>query len=334
MEVLTPDTIIGYAMRHLEGLTSFENIQLSDDFNLRIKVDGEGWTGKELDYRVAKFILSLQHDVLGAINSVSGGNISLKNISCHSKDFIVKVEVHDGCMEVVAKLRDVYKAAIANMDGKETVAAIALVATIITGGYIKVKDIEAQKEIAMKNMDEQTKVKALDAVNKATEVVTENSRALRYLVRNMRDEDTIKIGRGHAIVKKEAKQLLPPKREDVYYHVENVNVDDVYEMPKYDFENQIAYIRKDGTSFEASTKTLDEQSKRQLQVISNEADIKKTFPVIGLNVVVVIKDNKVDEAFVVGIGEKRVGSEDIHATLRKAREKSKGLAQASLLDHL
>lgn len=333
MEVLTPDTIIGYAMRHLEGLTSFDNIQLSEDFNLRIKVDGDGWTGKELDYRIAKFILSLQYDILGAINSVSGGKVTLKNISGHSKDFVVKVEVHDGCMEVVAKLRDVYKAAINNMDGKETVAAIALVAAIITGGYTKVKDIEAQKEIAMKNMDEQTKVKALDAVIKATDVATENSRALRYIVTKMQDEDTIKIGKGHALAKKDARQLLPPKREETHHQAENVNVDDVYEMPKYDFENQIAFIRKGSTSFEASTKTLDEQSKRQLQVISNEADLKKTFPVIGLNVVVVIKDNKVDEAFVVGIGAKRTGSEDIQATLRRVRDKSKGLEQASLLDH-
>lgn len=334
MDVLTPDTIVEYAMRHLEGAVSFENIQLSDDFNLRIKVDGEGWTGKELDYRIAKFILGIQHDVLGSINTVSGGKITLKNIGLHDKRIVVKVEVKDGCMEVVAKLGAVFAAAISNMSGPETVAAIAIVSVICAKGYTKIKDIEAQKEIAIKNMDEQTKLKAFDVVSKAFETAANNSSAIGYIVRKMQEGDTLKLGDGQALDRQEAKQLLPPKIETENSRTENVNVDDTYEMPKYDYENQIAFIRKGGISFEASTKTLDEQSKKQLQEFSNEADLKQTFPVIALNVVIVIKDGKVDEAFVVGIGEKREGTEDIHATLKRARSKPRGLNQASLLDHI
>lgn len=334
MDVLTPDTIVEYAMRHLEGAVSFENIRLSDDFNLKIKVDGDGWTGKELDYRIAKFILGLQHDVLGSINTVSGGNITLKNIGLHDKRIIVKVEIKDGCMEVVAKLGIVFAAAISNMSGPETIAAIAIVSLICANGYTKIKDIEAQKEIAIKNMDEQTKLKAFDVVSKALEAAAENSKALGYLVRKMQDGDTIKLGDGDALDRQEAKQLLPPKVETENSFTENVNVDDVFEMPKYDYENQIAFIRKGVISFEASTKTLDEQSKKQLQEFSNEADLKQTFPVIALNVVIVIKNRKVDEAFVVGIGEKRKGAEDIRETLKRVRSKPKGLDQASLLDHI
>lgn len=332
METLTPDNVLQYAVANLGDNITPERISFTQEFNLKIKLDGATWTGKEIDYRIAKFILYLQRDLIGIINSTTDDKVTLKNIKLHPLHPIVKIEIHEGCTEIYAKIADVLNFFSTLSDNKKLIA-LAITTAMFTTGTLGWRYIDAQKEVAIKNLDETTKQQLITTTNKAIDVSTINSRAINYILNQLEDDDRIQIKDGSKLSRSDAKILMPTKREKIHRETNHI-VDDHYEIPTYNYEKQTAIIRIQGTAFPASTRFLPDQEKLELHRLSTEADLKGTFPTINLHVMVIIESNKVKEAIITGIGEKRTGAQSIRDVLMAKAKEEKLTIQASLFDHI
>jgi len=317
VQTVTPEKLVEMVFQGIGTTVDFSEIVLSEDFNIKIKLDGDSWTGKEIDYRVARFILDLQYDILGMINSTLGTEYTLKNISGYHEECVVKVVIESGCTDILVKLCKPFTEILKDMTGKEKLLALALVAAFAAGGWVYTSDISAKKDIEIKRMDEETKVAGIELAKKSLDIVAENSRAINALVQKMSPGDTIMINGRHALTKKEVKPLLPEKQKDIDTPTTDYNVDDVYEMPAYNFERQIATIRKNGVrEFKVFTNQLPEEDKKKLHEISTAADIKGTFPVVELQVKVYVSEGKIASASIVKLGSKRKDAVDVRDAIR------------------
>lgn len=336
--VRNPEELTQAAISLLEGKIEVQDINISNDFCIRIKIIDKTWTNsKKIDYKIAGLVLDLQRDLLGLYNSISGESITLKNIHRFDKNFVVKVEVNDGCIEAITKLAGFFKAAVLNMDSKYKILAIALVCgTLAYGGdaWLKYSYLESVEKTKIKKLDEETKQQATQAVKEVALALANNKDTPKHLASRITPEGEIEFGNGEKFSRKALKDSIRESEEIEDKKPEfNYTIDATYDVPAYNYEDQTAKIRVKGFEFDASTRSLPEDVKRNIQQLANEADLKGTFARINLQVVGRFKGNELIESFITGIGLPREGSVEIMTILSKSQKASpKSVAvQGSLL---
>ncbi|WP_139311500.1 hypothetical protein [Desulfovibrio sp. DV] len=334
----SPEELTQAAISVLAGKINPENMTLAKDYSIRIKIADPTWTYRnKIDYKIAGLVLDIQKDILGMYSSISGTKIDLRNLHKFDKKFIIKVEVKDGCVEAVVKLAGFFEAVIKNMTGKQQVAAISIIcATLALGGsawfahsYLNhVEDIKAKIE------DEKTKQKLGESLKEVAIALANNKDTPKHIASRTSYDAVIEFGGGEKFTKDELQKAIKEQNQEDERRQQNFTIDAKYDVPSYNYEDQTARLRINGFEFDASTKSLSEDVKRDIQRDANEADLKGTFARVNLQVIANVRGNKLVDSYIIGVGVPRAGSVAITDVLSiKNKDKSLNSSQGSLLEY-
>ena len=332
-------------------LLSLQGEKISDSsffdgrFDINIKLTGEQWDG-EFNYRLAEFVLKIQHEVINIFNKCSDKKINITSLRSGYSELIVNVRVDRGCTSILVKFENIlrYLAKIVDgMDSKDKLKAITRFslcafagATIIIGAgryfdtQIKIAEINAQKEIKIE--DEKTKQHLAEIIQESKRSVPAAMAPMEYLAKQMHGSDTMKVGENQ-YSKPQAEETFrttPSTKEAVA--PQTYKVDGEYDINSADFKKGSITASKEGITRQLNTRSLSEDEKTALHQIYRDAELANTYPrKIGLQVNVMVKDGEWGGGMVMGLGEKRPGSMSIREAMDLSRPKPKpSIEQASL----
>lgn len=332
MRVSTRQDLVAAALAIAEGKLVPIDIEFAEYITDTIKIYSDSWNNaKEIDYKTARLINSVQQDILGIYNSIFKTNITLKNIDKY--DFlVVKISIEDGCIQFISKIckvvienifseiTDIAKV-FSDMTPNQRIATL-LILLAIAGAWKSPDIIRAARENPEVS-------RLLDSNDKVADAVSKNQRTPITIINNLGDGYVVYNGVKTSKDDYE-KELAKPKAEDII----PVLIDDEFIVSKYDFENQKVFISKRGEDpFWASTEWLPLNEREKLKDIASQSIMEQAASLQLLNMACKIKGDKVQDATVEGIGRPhRDGATDFTTALKGGKNKSSKPEQASLLE--
>lgn len=210
----SPSDLAAFAADHA-NLSRFANVALGDGFNLRFKLRGKDWDGR-LDYRMGKFVLELQRDIMNIYNELTGNKLSFRKRYEELSDVIVTVEIHKGSTEILANLKEPLTALVKGMTGEQLSYTVITVTAIVCGGWIYKKYSERKMRADQLAADMKIEEGRNEIVNRAMETVSKHSTALANLLAKVDNDDEFVAevdGKQEVIPVLEVKENLPSKSE-------------------------------------------------------------------------------------------------------------------------
>jgi hypothetical protein len=309
----TPDDILEFAVASFGKEFKIGDFEISDDFNIQITIDGDTWDGL-IDYRVARYILELQHDIFTIYNNTFNTNLSLRSSLEDVKGLLIKASVDKGCTKIWVLLKETINNKVSVMTGPQRLLFLALVAALTTG-YLAFKDYNHRLiEISKNTQDAQTKREIFELGGKALVVAEKSTSALRYIASQAKVQDSIEFTAfGKTVEKDKIQDILPQERkrtEQAY------RVDGQYKLLSINIEKQESTIRQGGKSFSVSTKLLPVPDKTRLHDEGAKADLGDYVPELDLQVSIVVVDGAISEGYIHGFGPKREHTVQLSDVLR------------------
>lgn len=306
------------------GEIEIDNVVIDESFKCIIELKGNDFDGY-VDYRVAKFITSLERNRRKAIKRLAS-NLSLHVDKEVLKSLAIKAHVTDGSTNVELAL-DRLEEVLLKMKSEH----LLLLFVFICATYLGYSHIQASRDIQMHAKTKDAEIAIAENTKEVLEVATEYQQPMLDLIGSMRSGDTITLPEvGRPLSKKEAEEFFPKVDEAI---PETYYIDDTYEITDISLTAMSVKIRKPGMkSFRVDTKFLNQSDRELLSEAVKDAVQEESTAVMDLQVSASIAAR--EETFVVtGLGPKRDGS----ISIQELRSKHPALPeggpkQASLLD--
>lgn len=336
LEVRTIDDIFVSALSLSAGVISPEQLEFADDFIVKIRLKGDQWDGK-IDYKIARFVLNLQHSVFNVYNKTTTKKISYKSSSEDLEKLKIKVEINKGSTELIVAFTELLKTIQAM---PSNIGAYALIGIGGLCGFYALKGTingfhERAKEIAKIQAEKDIRLAEIETQNKFSEIVglslkaiSESARATSDLAKSLSDSDTITVNNTE-MSKKEA--------IDAYYLQEDeddqeesmpltAKIDEKYQIKAAFMEKQEVQLSFKGIkSFKATTKDMPSRDKESLYRQCAEADMLAISPSVQLQINVSIKEGVIEHASIIKIDEPRPGVISIFKALDSSMVTTKKL---------
>jgi hypothetical protein len=314
-------------------------VDLDAQFDLKIRLRGESWTG-EVDKTVAKIILKYQ-DQLDLIYSEL-----CEHRATEENPIRIRVKVEEGCSIFDFSFDKSLKEIFSTMDDK-TKKIIFISAILTVGGcYLGskalsvVKDIQVAKiettarahtEETFKEMSEtqielakeqfEVMKEQSQALERVTKTIFDAKSAPKYIIKQMKPEDTIQLPTDEAPVPKEAamkRYVTPrittpdPKRENIFdtFIVVGINFKDPHEP--------ILSLECNGHAFPATLEIVTDENAGIAEEVKDGL-LKSQRIDLPLNVHVFHQGGDVEKAKVLGMGEAVKGARPIDEVLGTAK---------------
>jgi len=328
--IASAQDLLTFAINSIGYDVDISEISLTDDLNLRIKIQGEHWDGF-IDYRVARYVEKLQQDIFSLCNEFGDDHFSFRKNYNELKQYVIKVRVERGCTEIFIKIAKIFNNLISKIENNRQLAATCLL-MLLSFGYISVKDYnEAITKRVEIEENEKTRREIVKVANDALELSRESQRATSYLFSQLGDDDRITID--NIIDDYDKKSALDRlNHDDKASSEKSVNIDDEYHILDYNFEKKRVTLKKGGIKFNALTKSLDDASLQELHDLTKEADLNDNIPRASLRITATICDGVIKDAYVVELGLRRSSSISVKAATEAKNEKKKQLEQCKLLE--
>lgn len=329
----TIDDVLMFALESLDEEWSIADFEVSDRFDLKIKLEGDQWDGA-INYKIAKFILQLQHDILRINNEITGERITLKSKKSELQNLIISVRVDKGCTEIIASMGELIKKVAPLVEKKHVAPMIVALAVVASTTYLGTEYLERSKEIAVLDNDLAKQKVFLDTVNKSLVTVEKQSEFMYQIVKHMDSNDKIIIHDAEMSQQEALSRFRPKNMDKETDNADTYYIDDRYRVTTVGIEKQELQLQIGSLkAFQASTKMLSENEKKKLYDILAAADISNTVPSVDLQVVIEMIDGRKSAAAIVGLGEKRPSAISYAQALnRSVAKKEEGLVQAKLFD--
>lgn len=324
-----------------------------DNFKLKIKIFDDTWANAQfVDYKIANLVIALQKDVVGYYNLISNTHYTIKNIHKIDPNFILKVEIENGCIQAIADLANFFKAACDNMTGAQKLAAIGIVCSSVVIGHVGteyvnyLRDESAKRiELESKRLDESTKLALMERLGEAYELATQslasNTKTQKSIYESISENGTVSFGSSQNLSKQDLNRIVSnakfySKNLDKKCH-NSINIDNNCDIVETRHEKQTMILRHDLCEFEASTRSINSKIRQEIADKVMQADIDShSFATVSLNVVADVRDGKVFNAFIVGVGSPRDDNADLQELLAESFcQTDNGIQkQASLPKHM
>lgn len=318
MLINTPEELIDAIFGIIDEKIDAKSIEISDDFVIKIKIRDDEWNDPlNLDYRIANIILKIQSDILGFYNSTSDYNVTLKNIDKNA-DLIVKVEVKEGCTELLASIKKIVDRVFNDMNPKEKLIALGIILAIVASGgaaWVGVDYVNYLKTTKVAELESKNQARAIEALEATQLALINNRRTPEYIASNVKT-GTLQIGSEKPITGKALKSI---KKDEIQPIEASCNIDEVYSVTKYDFKELLVNLEGGAIPFSASVEFLDDTSRAKLREIAGLAIDTKTVQRAPLQITATIQGGAVKHAAIIGIGDKRPNSERLTDVLKSTK---------------
>lgn len=320
---------------------SWDDVKLSDEAALTVKLEGEQWDGK-IDYKIAEFVVRLQKAFVTAYNAQSGEKIKYNTLPMDRTGLRVVVTVSPGCSCIKVFFKEMW----ANMESKDkkyAVIAMALIFAIPAGlGFWHYCDTQTEiakisAEAALKKFQEEKKAEiklaaqsrlrdeairkdAMHAIDRAFDLVEHTNSSVAYLTGKMQKEDSMTVDQVRVPAEVAARLFKPAKSTDTEMKESFYILDGEYIVSGIDREKEVVTIRfedkkrkfslvwLEGAALETFYKSCA-RPKADGQLLPIPLQLKATF--VG---------GVFKSGFVQGVGSKREGAMTFaEATLDSAR---------------
>lgn len=305
------EELLDYSLKVFNGWEEVKKVELSDNFNYRVIIRGEGWDG-QFDQRVSQIVLGVHAAVIAAHAQAEG--ISYRSASLRfKKDIRVIATVNDGSLDLLVKIAGAIEKAFDKMDGKQALIGVAMISASVLG-YVGIsggfKTLQQRNEhlhqqvLADKSIEERKELlktsntAILEAYKLAKHDLQASQKASDAILSVISENDTVSfpvVSKTYS--KKEIKENLEiPASEPIkaYY------VDDEYLIREWKHYDELTgVIEVNGERLKDVEVLLNEGEKEQLAKLVN------TLGKVALQVTVEIQDEKVKGTKIIGIGAKR-----------------------------
>lgn len=104
MKICTRQDLVAAAIGIAEGRLTPKGLEFSRYISDTIKIVSDDWDdAKNIDYKTAELILSVQKDIIGIYNFIFDEHITIKDIDKYEY-LIVKFSIEDGCLKIISKI--------------------------------------------------------------------------------------------------------------------------------------------------------------------------------------------------------------------------------------
>ncbi|MFK4765450.1 hypothetical protein ACI3L3_11840 [Desulfobaculum sp. SPO524] len=367
----TPNGLLLASLLQMSGAIKLDEFLISENLHFVLKIDDEGWHDSTIiDYKSARIVESLQKDILGIYNAITGQHIALKDVHKHEQ-LLVKVELNDGCLEYVWKgMHDVF--AYASQFSPENKMLVLKYIFGIIGfsitAWLSGRAIDSYTKIKCQAISSDTEkncasIKA-EAETKCKELETEaqvRCKEIDYMIKKIEAEaniDTAEIARTQNILKKNHRtpknvsefisdnatvtlgntapisgselRLVVADKKKEISH-DRFHIDGLYKVTDYSFEKCLARLYR-STYINASMTDLNPKDKQTICKLASEYMHAGTSPRLNLQINLDIINGE-KHATIIGIGEPRTDSVPL-SSLKNFKFASEPFSeQANLLDY-
>lgn len=331
MLVKSLDDIFSAALQLSAGTISVDDIEFENDFTVIIRLRGEQWDGK-VDYKIARFVLSLQQAVFNVFNESSPKRINFRSATEDIEKLRVKVDIENGSTELIVAFTELLKA-IQGLPSAVGSAVLISVGTLF--GFYAIKNTiggfhERAKEIAKIDSERDVRLAELDAqkryaetVEKSLVIVSENTKATLELAKSLSEKDIIVVN-GRELSSQEAiEAYYVHDKQDLQDEVSSLTfkIDEKFQVKAAFIEKQEVQISYRGAkSFKATTRDMPQRDKEDLYKQFAEADMLAIAPTISLQVNILVADGVIAHAAIIKIGNPRPGTVTIFKALESSLE--------------
>lgn len=308
---------------------SWDNIELSGEAALTIKLEGKQWDGK-IDYKIAEFVVRLQKAFVAAYNDQSNSKIRYNTSPMDKAGLRIAITVTPGC----SCLKVFFKEMWANMESKDkkhAIIAMALIFAVPAGlGFWHYCDTNkeiakisaetalqkfqeekrAEIEIAVQErlQDETARKDIMHAVDRAFDLAGQTNSSMAYLAGKMQKDDKMSIDEIN-IPAAEARRLFKsasstPADDDMeefrYYLDGEYVVTDIKRQTE-----DIEILFSDGKSRKFSLVWLEEPALEDFYRACAQHNIDRKIPPMPLQVDAFFKGGVFRRGAVMGIGKPR-----------------------------
>ncbi|WP_320174323.1 hypothetical protein [Maridesulfovibrio sp.] len=347
IEVKTPEDLLYVTALDAAGIP-YKDIVYSGDLTFTMIISGNSWEDHTLvDYRIAGIVDAFQRDFLAIVNDCTGLNIALKDLHLYP-NLIVKFKLEKGSIKLVLKSVNKileYSKDFTTEQKMNVLKAIMYSTLTLSIGWVAVHGIDAYRDIVVADIESKTAVrlKELDVsieqvragidpiIKPAHNKITKNNRTPKKLSQVMEDKDTVSIGNGSSVSGERLKEIYP--EDPIETPHTTFFVDQEYNVTKYDFEKQRAYIKGTGRAFWAQTSYLVESERKRLIKLATNAINTGTPQKAKLQVTIDVNEGNITAATILKFGEAREASVTFAEALHKHKPRLKRtrLKQISLL---
>ena len=321
--VLTKDNFISFIAERMGTDFSADTFEISDDFILKIHIDGGQWKGiyqdGYIDYRAAKLVLAIQQDIFHYLGMAAKDNYSYKATYDAVKIVAVRVKIEDGSLTALTN-PEVLKAAVTTMKDWQT-CLVFFSAVTLGFGYLAFDSYNDRVKYEMTLRADTEKYGQLAKIaEKSLSIVREQQDTLRVISRSMQAGDTFYNENSEADIlsKKDLHRFLIRPNPDA--SIKTLNVDGRFKVKILNFGKSTITIEHGPFRRTAFTKLMNDDSKQMLLDDAKNPIIAGGIPEYNLQTKVTLVDGVISEVYVIGIGEPRSGSRTPLELVQEVRE--------------
>lgn len=351
------DDVFSLVLQSIRGEDISRSPLLDGRFNFSIRISGERWSG-DIDYRIASFLLKTQNQIIAIYNKYSEKKIRIDSLHNNYEGLIIKLRIEDGSTKIffyIERCIKHFSEMVKGMDSKDKKNCIIAIASI-TGlsvciglgswlyfstqaeiaksqmqGNIELAKIDAQK--TARTEDEKTKQIFAEVMRESVKNTGSLVEPVEYLAKQMGQKDEMHIGsRSYTRPEAVAAFKQTPNVEDINLERSFI-IDGNYDITDVGLEDGSITIKIDGKKRKVVTRFLPEEQKDYLHKLYRDSEIVNTYPrSVPLQITLIVKEGRWDEAHVFGIGSARTGAVSFSKALEMVVPEKKGKQeQASLL---
>ena len=326
------DTALNAYISSWEESFSWDNINLSEEAALTVKLEGKQWDGK-FDYKIAEFVVRLQKAHVAAYNEQSGGKIKYNTSPMDKAGLRITVTVTPGC----SCLKVFFKEMWAKMDSKDkrdAILGIALIFAIPAGigfwhycdknaeiakisadsAFKKFQEEKrAEIEIAVQERlrDEARSKDVMHAIDRAFNMADQTNASMAYLAGKMQKDDKMSVD-GIGIPAADARRLFKSTRttptdddmEEFRYFLDGDYV--VTDIKRQTEDIEILF--SDGKSRKFSLVWLEDAALESFYRACAQHNNGSKIPEMSLRLDAFFKGGVFQRGAVMGIGKPREGA--------------------------
>ncbi|MGZ0656147.1 hypothetical protein ACWPKS_11130 [Coraliomargarita sp. W4R72] len=326
--------LLSELLSEIEDPSYKAEVDLESQYDLKIRIRGNDWDGV-VDETIARIILRYQEEFDKIYAELCDHTVTREN------RIRIRAKLENGSSILDFLFDKLIKDGFSSMDDKTKKAVLICAILTIGGTTFGIKGLGLIKELKLKEIEAQAQAQAADIQNETIKDqaetfkemaqqqletferiamrVNETKAAPKYLIKQLKPEDTIQLPTDPAPVKKETatSRYTSPRKSNEEPARENIFDD--FTVTAINFKNPkepILSLECKGFKFPAEIEIVGEESAGIAEEVRNAIQSGQTLE-LPLNVHVFHRYEDVEAAKILGMGAATTGARPIEVVLKK-----------------
>lgn len=293
-----PEDLLEYAVRGLWKTHDSTSVTFGNGFILHIEVKGEQWS-EFIDFRIANYVLKLQHDIFSFYEKVTGEKVDLRASKERLDPLTVRVKLTKGSSSIHEYLSDIAPILVDKMTGTEIAILIALALSLYAGYRMFSRHRESKEILAKAGADTET-IKEMSAVAQTAMAVARTTQdANNYLLSQMTKDDVVETPQAGTLSREEARARVPAPVGPAPDQPLALLVDDNFEITVVNFSKQTYTIECGAEKFPTTARNLSPEDKTSLSEAIADADLNDKTAQLRLRLNIRVLAGQIKDAIIV-----------------------------------